>query len=202
MKYRDIALFLILRNFLQGPAMNILKLILISIALLMLGFFIVNNFIKASVEEYQATQPQIDVKEYFNGPIKAWGVIQDWRGKVVTKFDIDMVGHWDGDQGTLKEHFQYYDGRTQEREWKITKLGQNQYEGTASDIIGKATGKTQADVAKWSYVMDLSIQGKNYHITFDDWMWNMNDGVVINRSYLKKFGITVAELTIFMKKSQ
>ena len=30
----------------------------------------------------------------------------------------------------------------------------------------------------------------------------MNDGVLINRSYLKKFGLTVAELTIFMQKQQ
>lgn len=28
----------------------------------------------------------------------------------------------------------------------------------------------------------------------------MRDGVVMNRSYLKKFGITVAEVTIFMQK--
>jgi hypothetical protein len=31
-------------------------------------------------------------------------------------------------------------------------------------------------------------------------MWAMNDGVVVNRSYLKKFGFTVAELTLFMQK--
>jgi hypothetical protein len=30
----------------------------------------------------------------------------------------------------------------------------------------------------------------------------MNDGVLINRSYLKKFGITVTKLTIFMQKQK
>jgi hypothetical protein len=28
----------------------------------------------------------------------------------------------------------------------------------------------------------------------------MNDGILINKSYLKKFGITMAELTLFMQK--
>jgi hypothetical protein len=37
-------------------------------------------------------------------------------------------------------------------------------------------------------------------MTFDDWMWFMNDGVIMNRSYMKKLGVTVAEITIYMKK--
>jgi hypothetical protein len=48
--------------------------------------------------------------------------------------------------------------------------------------------------------MDLEVGDKTYRIKLDDWMWQMNDGVLINRSYLKKFGITVAELTLFMQK--
>ncbi|MBL6621549.1 MAG: DUF3833 family protein, partial [Rickettsiales bacterium] len=41
-----------------------------------------------------------------------------------------------------------------------------------------------------------------FRIKFDDWMWQLNDGVVINRSYLKKFGFTIAELTLFMQKTK
>ena len=48
--------------------------------------------------------------------------------------------------------------------------------------------------------MDIEVSGKTYKIHFDDWMWLMNDGILINRSYLKKFGFTVAELTLFMQK--
>jgi len=47
----------------------------------------------------------------------------------------------------------------------------------------------------------VPVDDKSYRLKFDDWMWAMDDGnVVINRSYLKKFGITVAEITIFMQK--
>ena len=53
---------------------------------------------------------------------------------------------------------------------------------------------------RWAYQMDLDVGDNTYRITFDDWMFLMNDGVLINRSYLKKFGITVAELTLFMQK--
>ncbi len=153
-----------------------------------------------SLESYKDTSPKADIKEYFNGPIKAWGIVQDWRGRVVSRFDVDMVGEWDGDTGTLTEHFEYYDGTKQERIWTIHKLAQDKYKGSASDILDEAAGEVRGSAVRWHYVMDLPVGGKTYRIRFDDWMWMMHDGVLINRSYLKKFGLTVAELTLFMQK--
>lgn len=155
-----------------------------------------------NLDYYQGTTPVADIKEYFNGPVKAWGIVQDWRGRVTRRFDVSMVGEWQGDVGTLTEDFNYYDGKTQQRVWTIRKLADGSYEGTASDIIGKATGNTEGSAVRWDYVMDLPVDDTSYRIRFDDWMWVMNDGVLINRSYLKKFGITVSELTIFMQKQQ
>lgn len=155
-----------------------------------------------SLEYYKDTTPKVDIKEYFNGPIKAWGIVQNWRGQVVTRFDVTMVGAWEGDIGTLTEKFDYYDGKKQERVWTIKKKSDGTYEGTASDIIDKAVGNTEGCAARWRYVMDLRLDDATYRIRFDDWMWAMNDGVLINRSYLKKLGLTVSELTIFMQKQK
>lgn len=155
-----------------------------------------------NLEYYKGTKPEVDIKTYFNGPIKAWGIVQDWRGRVVSRFDINMVGKWKGNTGTLTEKFSYYDGKKQERVWTIHKLADGSYEGTAADILDKATGNVLGNAARWNYVMDLPVDNTTYRITFDDWMWQLNDGVLINRSYLKKFGITVSELTIFMQKQK
>jgi hypothetical protein len=155
-----------------------------------------------SLEEYKGTTPKADIREYFNGPIKAWGIVQDWRGRVTRRFDVEMTGSWQGDTGTLTEHFDYYDGKKQERIWTIKKLADGSYEGTAADILGKAIGNEEGSAVRWNYVMDLPVDDTTYRIRFDDWMWVMNDGVIINRSYLKKFGITVSELTIFMQKQK
>lgn len=155
-----------------------------------------------SLSYYKGTTPQADIKEYFNGPIKAWGIVQDRSGRVTRRFDVTMVGSWDGDVGTLKENFDFYDGKKQERIWTIRKLTDGSYEGTAGDIIDKATGRAEGSAVRWNYVMDLPVDDTSYRISFDDWMWAMNDGVIINRSYLKKFGFTVSELTIFMQKQK
>ncbi|MDP2205001.1 MAG: DUF3833 domain-containing protein [Alphaproteobacteria bacterium] len=154
------------------------------------------------MKEYKGTTPDIAFEEFFSGNIKGWGLVQNRSGKVIRRFDVDMKGTWEGDTGTLEEIFTYYDGETQKRVWHIKKLGEGRYEGRADDILGKATGETAGSAARWKYSMDLPVGNTTYKITFDDWMFRMNDGIVVNRSYLKKFGVTVAELTLFMQKQE
>jgi hypothetical protein len=154
------------------------------------------------VDHYAAQEPKLDLQTYFSGPIKAWGVVQDFTGKVTRRFDVDMVGTWTNGVGTLEEKFIFDDGEVQERTWTITKVGENQYTGTAGDILGQATGQAAGNAMRWAYKMDLNVGNSTYRITFDDWMFLMNDDILINRSYLKKFGITVGELSIFMQKQK
>lgn len=153
-----------------------------------------------NINKYEGESPDFDFKEYFDGPMKAWGIVQNWRGDVVTRFEIDMVGKWDGNSGTLKEDFRYYDGKKQQRIWYINRKSDEEFVGKADDILTEASGSVKGNAVRWNYVMDLDVQGRTYRIKFDDWMWRMNDGVVINRSYMKKFGFTVAEITIFIQK--
>lgn len=175
--------------------MKILKSILLLGCLMFL-----NACAGPTLNHYKGSDPKLDLKEYFSGPVKAWGLIQDRKGHVVRRFDVEMVGSWEGDVGTLKERFDYYDGQTDERVWTITKIDNRNYQGKAGDIIDKATGIVEGSAMRWNYRMDLDVGDSTYRITFDDWMFLMNDGVLINRSYLKKFGLTVAELTLFMQK--
>ncbi len=168
------------------------------IAMAILTF--INACSMTPLEQYSEQEPTLDLQEYFTGEIKAWGLIQDRKGKVTRRFDVVMNGTWDDNIGTLKEDFQYYDGEQQKRIWTIKKIDNDNYEGTAGDIIDKATGQLNGNAMRWAYQMNLDVGDKTYRITFDDWMFLMNDGVLINRSYLKKFGITVAELTLFMQK--
>lgn len=174
--------------------------ILLTIILLTGAAMLFSSCVGPRLEAHKDMKPALSLEEYFTGPIKAWGVVQNWRGDIVSRFDVDLVGRWDGNTGVLEEHFTYYDGSTDRRTWTITRTGDNTYEGSAGDIIGKATGKGRGNAVRWNYRMELPVDGTTYRLTFDDWMWQLNDGILINRSYIKKFGITVAELTLVMQK--
>lgn len=175
--------------------MKFLKLFLAASMALMLGACM------PQVNKYAGTGPAFSPEAYFNGPIKAWGLVQDKTGYVRERFDVTMVGRWENGVGTLEEEFVYYsDGRKQNRVWTINKVADGKYTGTAPDIKTVATGEASGSAMRWKYVMDLPVGDNVYEVVFDDWMFQMNDGVLINRSYIKKFGLTVAELTIFMQK--
>ena len=149
---------------------------------------------------YQDMTPKFVLEDFFNGHIKGVGVVQNWRGQVVRRFDFTIDASWEGNEGQLLEDFNFYDGEVKHRTWHITALGDGQYTGTAGDIVGVATGQSHGNALQWQYLMSVPTDGKTYDIKFDDWMWLMNDNTVVNRSYMKKFGLTVGEISIFMTK--
>ncbi|WDE95313.1 DUF3833 domain-containing protein [Lentisphaera profundi] len=171
-----------------------------SFLIILIAILLISCSSSSKLQAYKNSEPKLDLQEYFTGPIKAWGIVQDRSGKVIRRFDVSMIGSWQGNVGTLKEDFIYYDGETQQRTWTITKIDNKQYLASASDILGDAEATVEGNAMRWVYEMDLPVSDTTYRIKFDDWMFLMNDGVLINRSYLKKFGFTVAELTLFMQK--
>jgi hypothetical protein len=50
--------------------------------------------------------------------------------------------------------------------------------------------------------MDLNVDGSTYRVAFDDWFFAIDDNTLMNRSYIKKFGIVMAEVTIFMQRQE
>ncbi len=150
--------------------------------------------------DYAAEKPALDLKTYFNGTVDAWCMFQDRSGKVVKRFTVVMRCRWDGDTGVLDEDFTYSDGTTQKRIWTLKKVGANRYVGTADDVIGEASGETGGNAFNWKYVLALPVDGKVYHVNFDDWMFQMDDQVMLNRAVMSKFGFRLGEITLAFRK--
>jgi len=133
--------------------------------------------------------------------VKAWGIVQGRDGNVSQRFEVDIIGTVDGDVLTLDETFTYSIGDgIEKRMWTIKKLPDGRYEGAAGDILDTAEGQDYGNAFYWGYKMDLPVGGSSYEVTFKDWMWAFDGDHVINRSYIRKFGITWAEVTLFMQK--
>ena len=111
-----------------------------------------------------------------------------------------MNGKWDGQQLILDEIFNWSDGEVQKRKWKINKIDEHNYEGTASDVVGMAKGYSYGPAFKFEYVLLVPFKGREMKITFDDWIFKQDDKIAINKAKMSKFGIKVAELTVFFQK--
>ncbi len=152
------------------------------------------------VSQYAQELPKLDMQQYFNGTIDAWGMFQDRSGKVVKRFTVLMRCSWNNGVGTLDEDFSYSDGTKQKRIWTLKKNASGQYIGTAEDVVGEAIGSTAGNTLNWKYVLVLPVDGKLYHVNFDDWMFLMDDKVMLNRAVMSKFGIRLGEVTLSFKK--
>ena len=151
-------------------------------------------------EDFKNKEPRLIIEEYLSGNVKAWGVLQNRFGKVTRQFSADLNGSWNGKQLILKEKFNWNDGEIQNREWIINKIDENNYEGTAGDVVGKAIGYSYGSVFKFEYVLLVPVKGKEMKITFDDWIFKQDERVAINKATMTKFGIKVAELTVVFVK--
>lgn len=152
------------------------------------------------VETYRAERPELDLRQYFNGTIDAWGMFEDRSGKVVKRFYVQIDAAWQGDTGTLDEKFEYADGTRSRRVWTITRIDAHRYRGTAADVIGEARGEAHGNALRWQYVLNLEVDGKIYAVDFDDWMYLMDERVMLNRSVMSKFGIRLGEVTLSFRK--
>ena len=150
--------------------------------------------------DYATEKPVLDLKRYFNGELVAHGIFSDRSGKVVRRFTVQMTGTWQGNEGTLDERFTYSDGTTERRVWRLTDLGGGRWKGRADDVVGEATGVAAGNALNWAYTLRLPVDGKVYEVQFDDWMFLMDERVMLNKAVMSKFGIRLGEVTLSFYK--
>jgi len=124
----------------------------------------------ASLDDYRGSKPALDLQAYFNGP------------------------------GVLDEHFTYDDGEKQRRVWTLKKQADGSYTGTADDVVGQASGRTEGFALFWDYTLRLPVDGQVYEVRFDDWMYQLDERTLLNRSVMSKWGVKLGEVTLFFRK--
>lgn len=153
-----------------------------------------------SVDQYVQEQPSLDLATYFNGEMEAWGMFQNRSGEVVKRFHVALTGSWQGDVGTLDERFTYSDGTTERRVWTLRRQPDGSWRGTAADVLGEAVGEVSGNALHWRYQLLLKVDGSTYVVDFDDWMFLLDQRVMLNRARMSKWGVDLGEVTLSFYK--
>jgi hypothetical protein len=168
-------------------------------ALAAFALFTLAGCATVDVSTYAAEKPLLDIARYFDGRVDGWGMFQDRSGKVVKRFTVTIDARWEGNRGTLDEHFVFSDGTTQNRVWQLVKDG-DRYTGTAGDVVGTGAGVQQGNALNLRYVLALPVDGRTWHVDMDDWMYAIDERTVLNRTTMTKFGIRLGEVTLSFTK--
>ena len=167
---------------------------------LLAGSAVLAGCASPQVTDYAQQRPLLELDRYFNGRILAHGIFQQRGGEVVRRFTVVMDCRWEGNQGVLDEAFTYADGSTQRRVWRLTKHAHGRYTGRADDVVGEAQGQTSGNAFRWNYTLRLPVDGSEYEVQFDDWMFLVDERVMLNRATMSKFGVTLGEVLLSFTK--
>lgn len=158
-----------------------------------------------SLDDPKLSDKKLDLEDFFDGKLIAYGQFQDLFGTVRRRFEVEVTGDWNGERLRLVEDFTYEDGATEQRIWTLTKTGPDSWTGTAPGVIGTATGEERGDTFNWAYTIDLPIPAADGSVdtlraSFDDWMWLLSEDRLLNRAYMRRFGVPIGEVIITFEK--
>ncbi|MCE2731376.1 MAG: DUF3833 domain-containing protein [Rickettsiaceae bacterium] len=153
-----------------------------------------------SIDYYSNKKNKIDLRAFFQGEIEGWGALFDYRGRQTRSFYVTLKGTWDKNRGVLEEWFIFDNGEKTERKWEINFSNDLMFIGTAKDIVGEAKGKQNGNAVNLNYVLNIPYNNSTINLNMDDWMFLVEDNIILNRTSMKKFGFKVGEIVLFMKK--
>lgn len=149
--------------------------------------------------DYDSGAPVFDIRERLNGPIICEGIIFGPTGRVSSRFVADFDAAWNGNTGRMTERFTYDTGTVQRREWKLTLGNDGSIRAEAPDVVGVGQGRQQGSAVELRYRLRLPAESGGHVLDTVDWMYLTPNGAIMNRSQLRKFGITVAEIVATMR---
>ncbi len=174
---------------------------LFSALLFVLLFPLLGACSRYTTEDYADARPELDIRHQLNGSYTVSGMIFDWKGKASRHFTATVKASWNGNNGTLNEHFTYSDGMTQDRVWKIIFSDDHHFTGTANDVIGVAQGSQNGNALNMNYTLrHKDTDGKIIDLSVNDWIYLTQGGVMLNRTKLYKWGFPVGEVFLSFAK--
>ncbi|NLQ18863.1 DUF3833 domain-containing protein [Marinomonas sp. M1K-6] len=168
---------------------------------LLLSLLLVTACSTSDVSLYAKNTPKFELQSFFSGSLTAHGILKNRSGEVIRYFNATLEGSWDDGVGTLAEVFVFDDGEVQKRTWTMTPNEQGNYTATANDVIGSGEVKIAGNALFMNYVLQVPYDGDLIEVNVDDRMYMVKEGVVINESVMRKFGVEVGYLSIVIEQA-
>jgi len=147
------------------------------------------------------TAGELDLRSYLRGPVKAAGLVLGRSGKLMMRYTIDMVGTLTGSRLILDEQCLYETGDIETRHWQMEFADDAAFTATAEGVVGHAVGWQRGHEAQMRYRYRIPRKSGSVVVSIVDRFFLMDDGTLLNRGRMSKFGITVGELYTSLRQT-
>jgi hypothetical protein len=115
------------------------------------------------IENYAGQHPTLTVQNFFNGHLRGYGALTDNNNKLVNHLTTDIDVHWQGNDGLLKQEFQFSNGAKRYREWCMHVIDEHHFSVVASFYEGTVAGEQYGNVIHMIYYIRLPREKNYYH---------------------------------------
>ena len=159
------------------------------------------GFLSQQPQNYASKGTPLDIRQALNGEMVCEGVVYGPLGRVTSYFVGDFTAGWKGTQGYMTEQFKYDTGAVLDRQWSFRITSDDgSFEATAPDLLGVSYGRQMGSVVKLDYKIRLPESSGGHVLNATDWMYQLENGTIVNRSQFRKFGIKLAEIVATIRK--
>ena len=144
---------------------------------------------------FASTTPAFDPITFWTGRTASWGVVENRDGapaQIITTTTNAMAQ----DMGDLHmvQHV-VTGGKESVRDWHIRRLGNNRFEASASDMVGTTSGSPSGRTLHWTWVLATKPGHDLFNVRMEQWMYLADNGTLLVRSIVTKFGVRLAEIS-------
>jgi hypothetical protein len=121
--------------------------------------------------------------------------VNSWT-KSERRFQVVIDGTWDGNVLVLSEVYAYDNGLCERKSWRLLQISTGVFTGTYDDTIGPASIWSEGSSVRLQYKLRLA----GIALDFDETMSLRNDGSVIDKARVTKWGVPVGRLQVVMRR--
>ncbi len=138
--------------------------------------------------------------EFFEGDVRAWGLVVPRFGGATRTFSLQMCGAWMSSQFVLKERFEFSDGQVDNRMWEFAFESANNFTGDCDELSRWKSGYASGSTISMEYLFELKVGTQIIPVWFDDRMYRIDDKTLANRAVMHRFGIRLGEVNAVFQK--
>lgn len=153
-----------------------------------------------NLDDYALQTPLFDPQRFFDGHLSGWGIYTDRSGVVRQRFKIEMEAAWQGDLGKIQQIFRYSNGKVTERIVTLNKLDESRYRIVASDAQSQGEGRVAGNSAHWNYQLPFDGGAGLELREVEQWSYAIDANTLVQKITLKKYGLPMGELTMFVQR--
>ena len=140
----------------------------------------------------------------FRGRTTGRGHFRVWLTGDERRFTARLNGTVSGAEGartlTVVEDFLYDDGQQDRLTWVFRETGPGRWTGKREDTVGEATVIEESGRIRLSYTADFKSPSGVNRLGFQDILYALPDGSIVNDAVVSKAGIAVASVRFVIRR--